>query len=75
LDPSVMPATGTPEPGGISWLELVEMIRLLSREVEIVAADCMELMPIPGLHAPDFAAAKLIYKTLAFTQANAGAPH
>ena len=65
LDPSVMPATGTPEPGGIDWMELVSLIRTLSLECRIVGADCMELSPLAGVHAPDFAAAKLVYKTIA----------
>jgi agmatinase len=68
LDPTVMPATGTPEPDGLAWIELVDLIRILCREAHIVAADCVELMPIPGLHAPDFAAAKLIYKTIALAR-------
>ncbi|MDQ2731133.1 MAG: agmatinase [Armatimonadota bacterium] len=65
LDPSVMPSTGTPEPGGVLWPDLVEMVRVLTREVRVVGMDCVELMPIPGLRAPDFAAAKLVYKMIA----------
>jgi len=68
LDPSVMPATGTPEPDGLTWIDLVNLIRILCREARIVAVDCVELMPIPGFHAADFAAAKLVYKTIALAR-------
>jgi agmatinase len=64
LDPSLMPATGTPEPGGLDWYHLLEIIRVVSSHAEIIAFDCVELSPLPGLHAPDFLAAKLVYKTL-----------
>jgi agmatinase len=64
LDPSIMPATGTPEPGGLGWYDLWEIIQTVHAHAEILAFDCVELSPIPGLHAPDFLAAKLVYKTL-----------
>lgn len=64
LDPSVMPATGTPEPGGLSWHQMLDTIRLVASHSCVVAFDCVELSPIAGLHAPNFAAAKLVYKTL-----------
>lgn len=64
FDPSLVPATGTPEPNGLSWVEGLEIIRTVAREATIVAFDCVELAPIPGQHASDFLAAKLIYKTL-----------
>ena len=64
LDPSVIAATGTPEPGGLSWKKTIEIIRLLTNSAELIALDCVELAPLSGMHASDFAAAKLIYKTL-----------
>jgi agmatinase len=64
LDPSLVPATGTPEPGGLSWAQLLEILRAVVRAGQVVAADCVELAPIPGQHASDFLAAKLIYKLI-----------
>ncbi|MDI6778121.1 MAG: agmatinase [Patescibacteria group bacterium] len=64
FDPSIMPSVGTPEPGGLLWNETVEFIENISRKVNIVGADVVELMPIPGLHAPDFLAAKLAYRII-----------
>jgi agmatinase len=66
LDPSIMPSTGTPEPGGGSWYPTLRFLRRVFREREVVAADVVELAPTPGLHAPDFVAAKLVYKILAY---------
>ena len=62
LDPSIMPSVGTPEPGGLLWHETISFIDEISKHVNIVGADVVELMPIPGLHAPDFLAAKLVYE-------------
>jgi agmatinase len=64
FDPSIMPSTGTPEPGGLYWHETVKFIEKISKKINIVGADVVELMPIPGLHAPDFLAAKLVYKII-----------
>jgi agmatinase len=62
LDPSIMPAVGTPEPGGLLWHEALELIGALFEERDVVAADVAELSPIPGIVAPDFVAARLAYK-------------
>lgn len=63
LDPSIMPAVGTPEPGGISWERTLDIVRVVCREAAGVPVfDVVELAPIPGFHAPDFLAAKLVYK-------------
>lgn len=62
FDPSIMPATGTPEPGGLTWYQVIGLIRALMEKREVVGADLMELMPIPGLEAPNFLAAKLAYE-------------
>jgi agmatinase len=60
LDPSVIPATGTPEPGGLSWGQAVDLLRAVCRSSRIVAMDCVELAPRPGLHMAEFAAANLL---------------
>jgi agmatinase len=66
LDPAEMPAVGTPEPGGISWTDLIEIVRVVCREAKSVpVADVVELAPIPALRAPDFLAAKLVMKIVA----------
>ncbi len=59
LDPAVMPATGTPEPGGIAWRDLIRLIREVSKRCRIRGFDVVELAPIPGMIAPDFLASKL----------------
>ena len=64
LDPGVITATGTPEPDGLSWRQTMEIIRIITRKAELTAMDCVELAPVPGMHASDYAAAKLIYKAL-----------
>ncbi|HEX9886885.1 MAG TPA: agmatinase [Longimicrobiales bacterium] len=66
LDPSLMPSTGTPEPGGGDWYRTLTFLRRVFREREVVGCDVVELAPIPGLNAPDFLAAKLVYKLLAY---------
>lgn len=67
FDSSLMPATGTPEPGGLFWDDAINIIRTASEAAgEIVGADICELAPITGLHACDFLAAKLAYKILSY---------
>ena len=66
LDPSIMPSTGTPEPGGYSWYQVLELIKAVASQKNIVGADLVELSPIPGLPAPDFLAAKLVYKIIGY---------
>jgi agmatinase len=68
LDPAVVPATGTPEPGGLSWWETVELIRALGQQRQIVGADVVELA-VTGERETDrrsaFTVAKLAYQILA----------
>jgi agmatinase len=64
FDGSVMPATGTPEPGGLYWNDAMKIIKAASSVGKIVGADINELAPIENFHAPDFLAAKLAYKIL-----------
>lgn len=70
LDPSIMPATGTPEPGGLQWSDLLALVRAVTRDREVVGFDIVELSPIPGLHAPDFTAARLLNKVLGYAQSS-----
>lgn len=62
LDPSIMPATGTPEPGGLSWQDVLKLFRAVARERNVVGFDIMELSPIPGLIYPEFTIARLLAK-------------
>lgn len=64
FDPSIMPATGTPEPNGLLWNEMIDIITAVSQNSLIIGADINELSPIPGFHAYDFLTAKLAYKLL-----------
>jgi agmatinase len=66
MDPAIMPATGTPEPGGLSWYEILALLRKTITTRNVVACDVVELSPIPGLAAPNFLCAKLVYKMLAY---------
>lgn len=66
LDPSEMPSLGTPEPDGLSFYELISIIKGVLAKKRLVGADFVELSPIPGMIAPDFLAAKLIYLTLGY---------
>lgn len=66
LDPAIMPATGTPEPGGLSWYEILKLLRAVIEKRTVVACDVVELSPLPGVMAPNFLCAKLIYKILTY---------
>ena len=66
LDPATMPAVGTPEPGGLTWRELTALLRRTFERRTVVAGDVVELCPIPGMAAPNFIAAKLVYKLLSY---------
>jgi agmatinase len=67
LDPSLMPSTGTPEPGGLFWYEAVEGIRRVLSGRHLLAADVVELAPRPEWPAADFTAAKLVYTLMGFS--------
>ncbi|MEO7974114.1 MAG: agmatinase [Thermoanaerobaculia bacterium] len=66
FDPSMVPATGTPEPGGGSWYPTLRLLRALFATKEVVAMDIVELAPIGGQPASDFVAAKLAYKCIGY---------
>lgn len=65
FDPAIMPSVGTPEPGGLFWWPTIELLNKIIPKVNLVGADVVELKPIPGLEAPNFLAAKLVYHILA----------
>ena len=64
LDSSIMPATGTPEPGGLLWDEALNIIKIATKNSNIVGADVNELAPIKGFNSYNFLVAKLVYKIL-----------
>lgn len=64
FDSSIMPSTGTPEPGGLGWYQVLDLLEMVSRNKNIVGFDVVELCPSKYNMAPDFLAAKLIYKLL-----------
>jgi agmatinase len=66
FDPAIMPATGTPEPGGLSWYEALTLLRRVTERRTVVGCDIVELVPMPGNVAPSFLCAKLIYKLLSY---------
>ena len=66
MDPAIMPAVGTPEPGGLSWAEMLTLLRAVISNRRVVGCDLVELCPIPGMVAPNFLCAKLIYKILTY---------
>jgi len=66
FDPAIMPATGTPEPGGLSWYEALKLLRRVVERRTVVGCDLVELSPMPGHVAPNFLCAKLIYKILSY---------
>ena len=74
FDPSIMPAVGTPEPGGLGWYDVLRIVRRVAETRHIVGFDVVELFPMPGNVAPDFLAAKLVYKVLGY-RFKLGKPH
>lgn len=66
FDPAIMPSTGTPEPGGLSWYEGLALLRRVIERRTVVGCDIVELSPMPGNAAPNFLCAKLLYKILSY---------
>ena len=66
FDPSLVPSTGTPEPGGGDWYRTLRFLKRVFAERDVIAADVVELAPTPGLHATDFMVAKLVYKIVSY---------
>ena len=66
FDPSIMPAVGTPEPGGMTWIDVTKLLRMISKRRQIVGFDVVELSPNEGPEACAFTAAKLLYKLIGY---------
>lgn len=66
FDPSIMPSTGTPEPGGLLWNETLDLLKMVFKRSNVVGFDINELAPSEGNSAPDFMAAKLLYKLISY---------
>lgn len=66
LDSSIMPSTGTPEPGGMTWYQLTNYLKMVFASKDVLGFDLVELAPIEGLNAPNFLTAKLYYKMLSY---------
>ena len=66
FDPSIVPGTGTPEPGGLDWYQVIGLIREVFRSREVIGLDIVELAPIAGIMGPDVLAAKLAYKAIGY---------
>ncbi len=74
LDPSILPATGTPEPGGLDWYEAVDLLAAVAKRSRIVGFDVVELAPLPGHVASDFLAARLTYRMIGLALGAAAKP-
>lgn len=66
FDPALIPSTGTPEPGGMGWYETLSLLKEVAKDKKVVGFDVVELCPMKGNVAPDFLAAKLIYRILGY---------
>ena len=66
FDPAIMPSTGTPEPGGLYWYQTLQLLKEVCRVRNLVGCDVVELSPNDQNKAPDFLAAKLVYKILSY---------
>jgi agmatinase len=68
FDPFFAPGTGTPEPGGLDWYQVTGLLRLVAAEKNVVGADIVEVMPLPGQAVTEFLAARLAYKLISYVQ-------
>ena len=68
LDPAYAPGTGTPEPGGMDWRQITDLLRSVCSRREVVGADIVEVRPIPPNHITEYLAARLAYKIIAYHQ-------
>ena len=66
FEPGLMPAVGTPEPGGLDWYTVLRILRSVGNQHEVIGCDVVELCPIPSVVSPDFLAAKLVYKMIGY---------
>lgn len=74
FDPALVPATGTPEPGGGRWWPTLALLRALFRKKRVIAMDVVELAPVGALPASDFVAARLVYKAIGYLAEREGGP-
>ena len=72
LDASLMPATGTPDPGGLTWYEALRLLELTVQGRRVIGLDLVEVAPMPGYHAAEFTAAKLLYYLMGIIQRHEG---
>jgi agmatinase len=72
FDPALMPAVGTPEPGGLDWYTALKILRYVGEKHRVLGCDVVELCPIAGMVGPNFLAAKLVYKMLGYVLAKGG---
>lgn len=70
FDPAYVPATGTPEPGGLNWYQVTTLLEQVARRRQVIGFDVVELLPTPGQWASEFLAAKLVYRFLSMVLAN-----
>lgn len=68
LDPAIVPATGTPEPDGLTWTETLTILRTVTQHATVIGLDCVELAPVESLHLANFAVAKLLYKAISYVK-------
>jgi len=66
FDPGIMPSVGTPEPGGLDWYKVINLLKEVFKNKNVVGCDVVELSPIKDNIAPDFLAARLVYKLIAY---------
>lgn len=66
FDPSIIPTTGTPEPGGLQWWPTLEILQTVFKNKNVVGVDVLELAPVKGLNHPDFTVAKMIHKMIGY---------
>ncbi len=66
FDPSIISTTGTPEPGGLSWQQVLTLLKKLFLQKEVIGMDVVELSPVKGFHGPNVLTAKLIYKSIGY---------
>ncbi|MEE4260307.1 MAG: agmatinase, partial [Bacteroidales bacterium] len=72
FDPSILPGTGTPEPGGMQWYPMLKYLKKVFKQKEVIGFDIVELAPIEGLPASEFLVSKLYYKMLSYKFENHG---
>jgi agmatinase len=70
FDPAYAPGTGTPVPGGLDWYQVTRLLRAVASKRRIIAADIVEVMPIPGQAVTEFLAARLAYRLMGYVLAS-----